>query len=151
MKYLGIDYGSKKIGIAKSDEDGKFAFPHSIILTRSDMSYVKDIVNICVKEGVKGVVIGKSIDFKGENNPIEEEIEKFIAVFVEQSDCVIHRFDERMTTSGAQALLRASFTKTANSKHDAAQAKKVRQHTKKDDAQVAAYMLQGFLDMERGV
>ena len=53
-----------------------------------------------------------------------------------------------MTTSGVNSLLRSSFTQTANSKHNAAQAKAVREHTKDDDAKVAAYMLQGFLDMK---
>lgn len=147
MKYLGIDYGTKKIGIAKSDDEGKFAFPHSIIVPKADMSHVKEVVNICVKEGVNDVVIGQSIDHKGKDNPIEEDIAKFIEAFMEQSGCTVHRFDERMTTSGAQALLRSSFTESANSKNNARNAKAVREHTKDDDAKVAAYMLQGFLDM----
>lgn len=148
MKYLGIDYGTKKIGLAKSDEAGQFAFPHSIITPKADMSHVKDIVNICVKEGVNDVVIGRSIDLKGRDNPIEEKIEAFIEAFIEQSGCTIHRYDERMTTSGAQAMLRSTFTQSANSKNNAANAKAVREHTKDDDAKVAAYMLQGFLDMQ---
>ena len=32
MKYLGIDFGSKRVGIAVSDENGQMAFPHSVIL-----------------------------------------------------------------------------------------------------------------------
>jgi putative holliday junction resolvase len=151
MKYLGIDYGSKKIGIAKSDQEGKFAFPYSILAPKPDMSHVKDIVNICVKEDVNDVVIGKSIDLAGKNNPIETEILAFIEVFMELSGCTIHRFDERMTTSGAQAMLRSSFSHSANSKDTAANAKAVREHTKDDDAKVAAYMLQGFLDMQNRV
>ncbi|MEN9604574.1 MAG: hypothetical protein RJB39_259 [Candidatus Parcubacteria bacterium] len=151
MKYLGIDYGSKKIGIAKSDEEGRFAFPYSIIKPQTDMSHVKTIVNICVKEGVNDVVIGRSIDLAGKENRIEEDILAFIEVFIEQSGCAIHRFDERMTTSGAQAMLRSTFTYSANSKDTAKNAKAIREHSKDDDAKVAAYMLQGFLDLQQRV
>jgi len=37
MKYLGIDFGSKRIGIALSDIEGRMAFPHSVIQNRSDI------------------------------------------------------------------------------------------------------------------
>ena len=32
MRYLGIDYGTKKIGVALSDEKGKMAFPYSVVV-----------------------------------------------------------------------------------------------------------------------
>lgn len=149
MKYLGIDYGTKKIGIAKSDEAGVFAFPHSIISPKSDMSHVQDIVNICVKEGIHDVVIGKSIDLQGADNPIERLITQFIEAIQAVSDIQVHRYDERMSTAGAQALLRSTFVQSANTKQTAANAKAVRNHSKDDDAKVAAYILQGFLDMHR--
>lgn len=147
MKYLGIDYGSKKIGIAKSDEAGSFAFPYSIIENKKNMSHLTDILDICQKENINDIVLGKSLDYDGKDNPIEEEISIFIEKFMENSGISIHRFDERMTTSGAAAMLRHSFQKTNSSEN----AKVIREHTKDDDAKVAAYMLQGFLDMKAGI
>ncbi|MES2622797.1 MAG: Holliday junction resolvase RuvX [Patescibacteria group bacterium] len=146
MKYLGIDYGKKKIGIAKSDDAGSIAFPDSIV---SPETAVQTILDLCNKENIQHIVIGYSIDLDGQKNAIEKDIEEFISKL--GHEFTIHRFDERMTTSGAQAMLRHSFQKQTQDKHKAKNAKKVRDHTKDDDAKVAAYMLQGFLDMQQRV
>ena len=83
---------------------------------------------------------------------IEKDIEEFVThLSIRGLPLIIHRFDERMSTSGAQAMLRHTFQKQTGEKHKAANAKKVREHTKDDDAQVAAYILQGFLDKQARV
>lgn len=151
MKYLGIDYGSKKIGLATSDEGGSFAFPHSIVQNDKVLAVAQQVVDICQKENIDNVVIGRSVDLDGRENRIEKDITVFILALKEIWTGNIYRFDERMTTSGAQALLRSTFVHSANSKHTARNAKMVREHTKDDDAKVAAYILQGYLDMHRRV
>lgn len=143
MKYLGVDYGSKKIGLAKSDEEGVFAFPLVILANDSQYTYIEEIKAICKKENIQDIVIGHSVDLSGKENKIEKEI---VLLIEKLSPYTIHRFDERMTTSGTQALLRHSFQKNTNTKSFSKHAKLVRAHTKDDDAKVAAYMLQGFLD-----
>ncbi len=141
MKYLGVDYGTKKIGLAKSDEQNVFAFP--LIILPNNSNVFSEIEQICQKEHITDIVIGKSVDLDGKDNKVEKDITPFIEKL---QNYTIHRFDERMTTSGAQALLRYSFQKDVNPKNFSKKAKQVREHTKNDDAKVAAYMLQGFLD-----
>ena len=109
MKYLGIDYGKKKIGIAKSNDEGTIAFPDQIITPNSDNSHVQAILDLCEKENIAHVVIGYSIDLDGKKNAIEKDIEQFILLL--GGNLTIHRVDERMTTSGAQANLRHTFQK----------------------------------------
>ncbi len=149
MKYLGIDYGKKKIGVAKSNDEGSIAFPDQIITPKEDNSHVQAILELCEKENIAHVVIGHSIDLDGKKNAIENDIEEFILHL--GGNVTIHRFDERMTTSGAQANLRHSFQKKTQEKYKSKNAKQVRDHTKDDDAKVAAYILQGFLDMQERV
>ena len=147
MKYLGVDYGKKKIGIAKSNFDGTIAFPESIIAPDAQNKHIDSILDICKKEEITNIVIGHSIDFDGKDNAIEADITAFIEKVLQANPTIaIHRFDERMSTSGAQAMLRHTFQKNTGEKHKGANAKKVRAHTKDDDAKVAAYILQGFLD-----
>jgi putative holliday junction resolvase len=149
MKYLGIDYGKKKIGIAKSNEHGTIAFPLCIIAPDTKNIHITKILDICDKEQINDIVIGHSIDFDGKDNAIEKDIIKFIDhLAIRGLPLIVHRFDERMSTSGTQALLRHSFQKHTGDKHKAKNAKQVREHTKDDDAQVAAYILQGFLDKQ---
>jgi len=68
MRYLGIDYGHKKIGLALSDEQGDFVYPYKVISNNDNT--VKMISKICSAEGVKEIVIGESRDLKGQPNVV---------------------------------------------------------------------------------
>lgn len=68
MRTLGIDYGSKRIGLALSDEAGIIAHPFMIIENNRDAVVV--LQKICVEEGVTNIVVGKSINHDGEGNAI---------------------------------------------------------------------------------
>jgi putative holliday junction resolvase len=74
MKYLGIDYGTKKVGIAVSDEDASFAFPKEIVATEKLFEYLKDFV---IKEQIKAIVMGESLASNGEENKINESAHAF--------------------------------------------------------------------------
>ena len=75
MKYLGIDFGSKRIGLAVSDGEGKMAFPHSVIL--NDKNLLVEMKKIIEKEKVESIVIGESKNFRNMPNEIMKEIQKF--------------------------------------------------------------------------
>ncbi len=88
MRYLGIDYGSKKVGIALSDESGSMGFPHAIL---PNTPALLDTVLALLKEKNAGaVVIGESRDLAGNDNPIAkdarafgDELAKSVPVFYE--------------------------------------------------------------------
>lgn len=147
MKYLGVDYGQKKIGISISDEEGKIAFPRDIIVNdKKDKNHIKVILDLINKENIKDIVIGKSLNLKGENNPIESEILDFINILNKDNSYFIHRIDERFTTSLIASENRFQFQKDKNQKTLSKNAKSVRENSKNDDAKVAAIILQNFLD-----
>ncbi len=75
MKYLGIDYGSKKLGFAQSDDDGRFAFP--LMISPNDKNILKDTVELIREVKISTVVIGESVDGKGKPNPIAKEARAF--------------------------------------------------------------------------
>ena len=68
MKHLGIDYGTKKIGLALSDEGGSMGFPHSIIPNSSKA--VEQICALMAKEDARALVVGESLDHHGKENAI---------------------------------------------------------------------------------
>lgn len=74
MKYLGVDYGTKKVGIAISDDAGSFAFPRAILLNKDAL---QEIVRICNEEGIGNIVIGESVATNEERNPIDEQVKAF--------------------------------------------------------------------------
>lgn len=75
MKYLGIDYGSKKVGYAQSDDDGRLAFP--LMISPNDKSLLKDTLELIREMKFTTVVIGESVDSKGKPNDIAKEARKF--------------------------------------------------------------------------
>jgi len=75
MRLLGIDYGHKKVGLALSDEGGRFAFPHNT--WPNDKFLVGKIKELCTREKVGLIVVGESLDLSGRPNPLMREIEKF--------------------------------------------------------------------------
>ncbi|MCX6756670.1 MAG: Holliday junction resolvase RuvX [Candidatus Nomurabacteria bacterium] len=75
MKYLGIDYGSKKVGFAQSDDDGRLAFP--LMISPNDKSLLKDTVELVREMKISVVVVGESVDGKGKPNAIAKEARKF--------------------------------------------------------------------------
>lgn len=123
MKYLGIDFGSKRIGIAISDEEGKMAFPHSVVLnSKNTLSEVGEIIK---KEKIEAVVIGESNNFKGEPNKIMAGIKEFKKEIEEKINTKVFFEPEFMTSSQAEQI------QGKNEMHDAS---------------AAAIILQSFLD-----
>lgn len=144
MKYLGVDYGQKKIGISISDDRASMAFPRDIII--NDENHIGYINHLCDQEGIKDIVIGKSVDYQGKDNVVEKYITAFIKILNKEKKYIIHRIDERMSTSLISSENRHHFQKKQNSKTFSKNAKSVRDTSKNDDAKVAALILQNFLD-----
>ena len=71
MKYLGIDFGSKKVGFAQSDDEGRIAFP--LMISPNDANLFKDTLELIREMKFQVVVIGESVDGNGKLNPIAKE------------------------------------------------------------------------------
>ena len=82
MRVLGIDYGTKKVGIAWSDELGRLAFPRKIL--KNDKKLISFIDEICKKEKVEKIVLGASYNEKGEDNVVMEKILNFQNILKKQ-------------------------------------------------------------------
>ena len=65
---MSIDYGSKNVGIALSDESGSIAFPKEVL--QNDAMLLPHLLDLIKAERVSEIVIGHSLDNKGEENPI---------------------------------------------------------------------------------
>lgn len=135
MKYLGIDYGSKRVGVAISDEGGSFAFPYKIL--KNGLELVDEVHNICGTEEISAIVLGESLDLSGEPNKVMGSIEEFKRNLEGELDLPIYFQKEFMTTIEA----RGREGKEINN------ARKEKKETKGHaDASAAALILQRFLD-----
>jgi len=99
MRYLGIDFGSKKIGLALSDEGGAMAFPHSVV--PNDSEFMATVCKLIESEQVKAVVIGHSTDKDGNPNEIQTAIEVFMTDLTLQLGIPVHLENEVYSTQEA--------------------------------------------------
>ena len=135
MRYLGIDYGSKRVGLATSDDDGVFAFPYKIL--KNDLALFDTIHNICGEENIQGIVVGESTDLSGEPNKIMGSIEKLVKTLEADLGLPIYLQKEFMTTIEA----RGRAGKEVNNARKVAKGEQAAA-----DASAAALILQRYLD-----
>lgn len=128
MKYLGIDYGTKRVGTAVSDEEGKIAFPQTVL--KNDKNLTAALAALCRERGVSEIVIGDSRKLSGEPNAISPEIEKLKIALAEETKLQTHYEPEFWSS---------------------AQAERFQGKTDKLDASAAAIILQSFLDKKHGM
>lgn len=145
MRYLGIDYGTKRIGVAISDENGKMAFAHSVIPNLGKEKTAKKIKKICVENLVGKIALGKSLNYKGEPNPIMEKIEPFKTELEKETGLPVVYQNETLTSAEARRPLGGERKRppTLNKRKSP---EKERQAKMKIDASAAALILQSHLD-----
>lgn len=102
MRYLAIDFGTKKIGLALSDESGSMAFPHSVIPNNEDLQ--KTLEGLIKKESVKEIVIGHSINKDGSNNQVHSLVETLITDLTLSCGLPIHLEPEQYSTQHAARI-----------------------------------------------
>lgn len=134
MRYLGLDLGSRTLGVAISDKTGMIASSHSIIRHNEEYEMLLEKVSNLVEEyEVDEIVLGYP---KNMNNTIGEKAqlsEKFKIMLEGQLHKRVHLVDERLTTKQAQDMLISNDTSRKKRK-------------KVIDSLAATIILQSYLD-----
>ncbi len=154
MRYLGIDYGQKRIGVAISDEGGALAFPFDLFQKTSPLkknklgkfkvvkerwsekeskAVSKEIAALCRQEKVGAIVVGLPLDFSGKETAMTREVRKFAAILKKITNKPVVLEREFLTTKLAERKFREAGVKKKQMKG-------------KIDAAAAAEILQSYLD-----
>ncbi len=99
MRILGIDYGSKRVGTALTDDKGMMAFPH--VVFPNDAQLVAKIEKLINEKDVSEIVIGHSLGRDGQPNIIHQAVESFITDLTLATGLPIHLEPEQYTTQEA--------------------------------------------------
>jgi len=139
-RFLGIDYGTKRIGLAISDENHTLAFPKEIV--PNDARTFEKLGDIIKKEKVKEIVVGESVDFSGKLNTLSGRIEVFILELSEKFNLPIHKQKEFLTSVEARRSQKSKKDFNPSQAHS-----KIKQiKSGRVDAGAAALILQRYLD-----
>lgn len=124
MKYVGLDYGTTRVGVSVSNKEGTIAFPRETFA--NDSHLLENIVAFAQREGAETIIFGDTRTLSGEANDITERAEAFARTL-------------------AEALKRPLvFAREGWSSVEAARFDPEGEH---DDAAAAAVILQRYLDM----
>lgn len=134
MKALGIDLGTRRIGVAVSVADGRMALPHSVVLRSGDLradhlglaALVEEVAATCVVVGLPLSLDGREGRSARDSQAEADALSGLVGVPVET-------FDERLSTVSAQRSMRAAGADRASRRHNI-------------DQVAAAVMLQAWLD-----
>lgn len=125
MKYLGIDYGDTRIGIAISDAEGRIAFPKKIIYHRGEEWVLTQLKELIKEHNISRLVMGLPLSTQGEETEQSAKARAFADFLGKETALVIEFENELLTT------------------HMVEQMGVTREHV---DEAAAALILQSYLD-----
>lgn len=134
MKYLGIDYGTKRIGVAISDDTAALAFPLCTVEAGGEAA--DEVLALAREHGARTAVIGESRNFQGEANPVMEQTEAFKKALEAGGLTAVYE-PEFMTSVGAARQFAPDGSRKANPSQE------------KLDSAAAALILQSYLDRQK--
>lgn len=136
-RYLALDVGDVRIGVAKSDLMGMVATPLEVI-DRKKVKALKRIAELCKEENTKSFVIGIPKSLDGTEKRQAEKVREFIEKLKKEIEGIeIFEVDERLSTVSADRMLNETKLRGAKEKR------------KVVDKVAAAIILQTFLDMKK--
>ena len=111
---LGIDYGQARVGIAICDMDGLVATP--LITLKNDKTLFAKLEELITEHNIVGVYLGKPKHLSGVEGATVELVSQFAQRFDESFSLPITYVDERLTSGGAEKLLKSAGKSSKESK-----------------------------------
>ena len=132
-RLIGLDLGSKRIGISICDEKQSIATPFKTINRINTSELVNELKEIIIENNIKGIVIGNPINMDGTSGSSAQSVKDISTNISQFIDLPVFLWDERLSTVGAFNL---------SSQLDVNISKKI----KKIDENAATFILQGAID-----
>jgi len=135
LRILGLDIGSKRIGIAVSDELGLTAQGIETLICRTPEKDIDHIVELSEQYGVQEIVVGMPYNMSGTEGPQVHRVRAFVEEIQQRIDIPVREWDERLSTAAAErTLLEADMSRA--------------KRRKVIDKVAAVIILQGYLDSQ---
>lgn len=143
IRYLGLDIGNRRIGVAVSDELGLTAQPVLTLERRRSGSSIaredlRSLARVARRYGVAAIVVGNPVHLSGDQSSQAERVQAFAEELGALTGLPIRLWDERLTSREAHQIL-----------YEAGHARQ--EHRKVVDQVAATLILQSFLDEQQRV
>ena len=132
-RLLGIDMGSKRIGVSICDENRKIATPYETVQFTNLNNLISRVKEIILENNIKGIIFGLPLNMDGTEGPSAQSVKDKIKLIGKEIIIPIVLWDERLSTVGSFNI---------SSQLDINVSKRV----KNIDQNSATFILQGVLD-----
>ena len=132
-RLIGVDMGSKRVGISISDENRKIATPFKTINYENIQILIKEIDRIINENNISGIIFGNPKNMDGTEGSSSQSVKDKVKLISEKIEIPLVLWDERLSTVGAFNLSRELDVN-------------VTKRVKNIDKNAAAFILQGALD-----
>lgn len=130
MKYLAIDFGEKRTGIAVSDSGGSMAFARGTITRTTKEAFWNGLLNLVAEENAEALVVGMPKTRDGQDTMIIRQVRNFIASLRRRTSLPVFIMEETLSSFEAEEKL-----------------KEVKKNKTGLDAAAAAGILDSFLNV----
>ena len=137
VRFLGIDIGEKRVGVAEGDSQVGFAVPHSTLRRTSDRQLIAEIKALAIESGTDVLVVGEPRRLDGSVGPAAERARAFARKLGKACALPVRTVNEALTSVEAERRLRAAGVDP-------------RKHPERIDATAAQILLQEEMDREAG-
>ena len=132
-RLIGVDMGSKRVGISISDQNRKIATPFKTINYENIQILIKEIDRIINENNISGIIFGNPKNMDGTEGSSSQSVKDKVKLISEKIEIPLVLWDERLSTVGAFNLSRQLDVN-------------VTKRVKNIDKNAAAFILQGALD-----
>jgi len=108
MKFLAIDYGQKRTGIALSDPGGALAFPRATITMRGKDAFFAELFSLAEAEAAQAFVVGLPLRENGEDSETTRQARNMAARLKRRTPLPVYFMPEALSSHDAQSRLRAA-------------------------------------------
>jgi len=134
MKTLGLDLGTKRIGVAVSDKSSRIALPIATLSgEQPTCEIIADILNLADQHEAQKIVIGMPTSLSGQAGPAAQKAAQFARALAAKTSLQVITWDERLTTALAEKTMISANVRR-------------RQRRQRIDEVAATLILQNYLD-----
>jgi len=134
---MALDIGTRRIGVAVSDEAGLIAQPLTVIIREGTVKDVAAIVRMVREQGVQQVVVGRPVALRGEETESTRKVLDFVDRLRDSVEVPVVMVDERLSTvEASRRMLEADVRRG--------------ERRQRVDAVAAALILERYLNSRRG-
>lgn len=116
MKYLALDYGEKRVGVALSDPEGRTAFPRAAIAMRGKEAFFAELLTLAEAEKVQAFIVGLPLLAGGKDSETTRRARNLAARLKRRSNLPVYLMPEELSSCEAEERLRAAGLRGAKLK-----------------------------------